>query len=180
MKLWELTQGNTAFIRETYDVEPVGVCTDDGPDGKGMRRHARENLPWWIVLLCWAHQNQLVVGDLIKRIPALKELINRALAVIKWFINHGTALAFLHDQQLDTGARRALMLILPVVSRWGAHYFSVSRLLRLEGPLRSVCYNKKHELLALRSQGDDDEGSTRAQDILRTVCNEDFWLDLAR
>ncbi|KZV99937.1 hypothetical protein EXIGLDRAFT_559433, partial [Exidia glandulosa HHB12029] len=178
-KLWQLTERNVQFVREVYGGTVIGACTDDGPDGKRMRRIARENIPWWIIVLCWAHQNQLIIADLIKRVPALKDLINRALLVIKWFMTHGTALSLLHEQQVrNPTIVRALMLLLPVVSRWGAYYFSLSRLLRLEGSVRGVCYDHKDELLALRSQGDDDEGSTRAEDVIRIVGSEDFWMDL--
>lgn len=180
-RLWELVQTDRDRVRELYGVDAIGICTDDGPDGKKMRRLAKEALPWWIVVLCWAHQNQLIVGDLIKRVPWLKIVIGQALDVIKWFLNHGTALAFLHEQQLRTpGLTRALTLLLPVVSRWGAHYFSVSRLLKLKGPIRTVAMNHEAQLLALTSRGDDEEeGMSRAADIVNTINSQEFWNRLA-
>ncbi|EJD47534.1 hypothetical protein AURDEDRAFT_62232 [Auricularia subglabra TFB-10046 SS5] len=180
-KLWELTQLNVTSAKDLYGVETIGICTDDGPDGKCMRRLARENFSWWILVVCWAHQNQLMIGDLLRRCRRFKRLIDRAQSVIKWFMAHGTALSFLHDQQLAVpGTRRALMLLLPVISRWGAQYVSIARLLRLESAMRSVCYLRKAELLALRSQSDDDEHDSRAQETLNIVFEEAFWTELAK
>ncbi|EJD37277.1 hypothetical protein AURDEDRAFT_40708, partial [Auricularia subglabra TFB-10046 SS5] len=141
-KLWELMQLNVTSAQDTYGVESIGICTDDGPDGKCMRRLARDRFPWWIVVVCWAHQIQLMIGDLLKRSRSSKKLIDRAQLVIKWFMAHGTALSLLHDQQLSVpGTRCALMLLLPVVSRWGAQYVSIARLLVLESSVRSVSFS---------------------------------------
>lgn len=180
-RLWELMQTDIGHVRETYGVDSIGICTDDGPDGKKMRRLARSALPWWIIVLCWAHQNQLIIGDLIKHVPGLKALIDRALDVIKWFLNHGVALSLLHDEQLrNPDVSHALRLLLPVITRWGAHYFSVSRLLLLEGPVRCISLNKRSELLAIKSRSDDDEGSTKSEDILNIVNDQAFWTGLCR
>ncbi|KAI0026474.1 hypothetical protein K488DRAFT_6909, partial [Vararia minispora EC-137] len=42
-----------------YGVEVVAWVTDDGPDGKKMRRLLAKHMKKLIVLLCWAHQIQL-------------------------------------------------------------------------------------------------------------------------
>lgn len=183
--LWELAQDDIDYMRREYGIDLIGLCTDDGPDGKGMQRRARTDLPWLIVLLCWAHQNQLIIGDLIKRNPALKALLNRALDLIKWFLNHSVALALLHkEQELRSLTHKAVTLLLPVVSRWGAHYVSISRLLRLKDYIRPLCVAESATLLKIQTRADSEESSaTRmmsAQEVLDLVADRNFWMELER
>lgn len=185
--LWELAKEDIDYMRREYGIDLVGLCTDDGPDGKGMRRRARTDLPWLIVLLCWVHQNQLMIADLVKQHPTLKALLNRALDLIKWFLNHGSALALLHKEQLvDSEVQRAVTLLLPVVSRWGAHHISISRLLRLKDAMRTVCVRKAEQLLAIRTRADSDETGTaatrtmKADEVINLVADNQFWADLKR
>ncbi|KZV80517.1 hypothetical protein EXIGLDRAFT_630029 [Exidia glandulosa HHB12029] len=183
--LWGTAQGDMEYMQKELDVDVIGACTDDGPDGKGMRNLARIELPWLILLLCWAHQNQLIIGDLIRQNPALKRLLGRALDLIKWFLNHGTALALLHKEQLlDSEVRAAVTLLLPVITRWGAHYVSISRLLRLKDAVRTVCVCKADELLAIRTRADANESKSSrtmtAQEVITLVADHTFWTDLKR
>ena len=54
-----------------------------------------------IVLLCWGHQSNLLVGDYLV-LPDYMKAVSRALDVIKWFNNHRTALDLFNAEQLTT------------------------------------------------------------------------------
>jgi hypothetical protein len=91
--------------------------------------------PWLIAILCWAHQINLVVGDTFAIRGGITEDVNRALEVVKWFNNHGTALELLHQKRVLT-FEYAWALILPVITRWTAYYLALTRLLKLKKPLQ--------------------------------------------
>jgi len=44
----------------------IAWCTDDGPNGKKMRQLLKLLFSWIIVIVCWAHQINLVVGDFLR------------------------------------------------------------------------------------------------------------------
>ncbi|KAF8062592.1 hypothetical protein FPV67DRAFT_1452391 [Lyophyllum atratum] len=112
---------------------------DDGPDGKKMRRLLLRRFPWIMVLVCWAHQINLVVGDFLTLKYDLLLVIVECLEVIKWFNNHSAALALLEQEMKFTYDGKAWALILPVITRWTAHYLSTTRLLKVkESQLHSI------------------------------------------
>ena len=50
-------------MEEKFRTQLITWCTDDGPDGKKMRRLLQVLFVWLIIILCWVHQINLVVGD---------------------------------------------------------------------------------------------------------------------
>lgn len=91
-RLLELVTDEMNYMKDKFGVRTIAICTDNGPDGMKMRRRAREIWAWLIVLVCWAHQMNLVVGDLLKlKLPFL-DAIPLSLEVVKWFNNHSFAL----------------------------------------------------------------------------------------
>jgi hypothetical protein len=61
--LLKLVTDDLQWIENTYNVSVIGVCTDNGGDARKMRRLLLALMPWLIVLVCWAHQINLIVGD---------------------------------------------------------------------------------------------------------------------
>jgi len=114
-KLYELTTSDITYMKDVFGVDVIAYCTDDGPDGKKMRRLLQLVFIWIIVLVCWAHQVNLIVGDYLTGNPALKTVINQGLEVIKWFNGHSTAHNWLREEQL-IDRPHALILILPVIT----------------------------------------------------------------
>ena len=47
----------------TYGVSIISVCTDNEGDAQKMWCLLHVLMPWLIVLVCWAHQINLIVGD---------------------------------------------------------------------------------------------------------------------
>jgi len=108
---------------EKYGVVLIGWCTDDSRNGKKMQRLLQDLFSWLIVILCWVHQINVVVGDFLVIRRTVTEVINQALEVIKWFNNHSTVLALLQTEQALTFQGLFWELILPAITQWTAHDF---------------------------------------------------------
>jgi hypothetical protein len=177
-RLFELVLDEIQFIKEKFGVEVIAWCTDDGPDGKKMRRLLKMFLVWIIVVLCWAHQINLIVGDILRLKLDFLRAISLSLEVIKWFNGHDAALTLLRTEQKFTFNGKFYALILPVVTRWTAHYLSTTRLLKLKGAVKSCC--ARHEDALLICAGKESKATEKAQSILDIVGNDTFWADLVK
>jgi hypothetical protein len=147
-KLLELVRGDIQYMRDSFGVRTIAWCTDDGPDGKKMHRLLKIWLAWMIVLVCWAHQINLVVGDFLKLKLCFLDAVGLGLDVVKWFNNHSAALDLLRKEQVFTYEGKYFALLLPIVTRWTAHYLSVTRLLKVKDALKS-CVSRKEDALVV-------------------------------
>jgi hypothetical protein len=90
--LFKLVTEDIAWSQAMYRLLIIAACCDDGGDVRKLRRLLVTPMPWLIILLCWAHQINLIVGDLLcLNIPFL-ECVPEALEIIKWTNNHSRAL----------------------------------------------------------------------------------------
>ncbi|KAJ7167705.1 hypothetical protein C8R46DRAFT_812141, partial [Mycena filopes] len=55
-ELFAIMKSDFEYAWNTYKVDVIAVCTDDGPDGKKARRLVREWKASIAVFECWAHQ----------------------------------------------------------------------------------------------------------------------------
>ncbi|KIK76263.1 hypothetical protein PAXRUDRAFT_110784, partial [Paxillus rubicundulus Ve08.2h10] len=101
----------------------VAWCTDASGESAKMRCLLVQKMPHLVVVDCWAHQINLIVGDIFKIKHHFVQIINDTLEVVKWFNNHGQALGLLQDAQMAKFGQ-ILALILPVLTRWTSHYLS--------------------------------------------------------
>jgi hypothetical protein len=62
-------------------------------------------------------------------------------------------------------------LILPVITRWTAHYLSLTWLLKVEAALTTCCSCHKPLLLGLGTN------ETEAAEVLHTVADARFWAE---
>lgn len=161
-----------------YGVILIAWCTDDGPDGKKMRRLLVAVFPHLIVILCWAHQINLIVGDCLAIRRSVMDDINHALDVVKWFNNHGTALELLRQEQVLTFEGLSWALILPVITRWTAHYLALSRVLKVKQPLQ-ICWTRNEDKL-ITCAGTKEELQQKARQIRDIVRDEGFWYRIGR
>jgi len=148
-QLLEIVESDIQYIFDKFGVVVIAWCTDDGPDGKKMRRLVGAKYMWMIMLLCWAHQMNLVVGDFLSLDADFCHIITLALDVVKWFNNHGQALDKLQIKQKLTYDGKSWALILPVITRWTAHHLSLTCLLKVEAALMTCCSHHKPFLLGL-------------------------------
>lgn len=178
-ELLEIIKEDIVFAQDHFGVTVIGWTTDDGPDGKKARRLLAIQQPHLILTVCWAHQINLVVGDLLS-LADISVTISEALEVIKWFNAHSTALDLLRREQLLTSPDRTvpLALILPAITRWTAHFLAFSRLLFLAKAVQ-LCVMRHHDAL-LVCAGRAQDAKRKAQEVMDIVGDKEFWTKLIR
>ncbi|KAH9015279.1 hypothetical protein EDB83DRAFT_2232756 [Lactarius deliciosus] len=132
--------------------------------------------PDLIVILCWAHQINLMVGGYLKLKTPFMECVPQALEVIKWFNNHSVPLGLLCTRQIMSFQGTFYTLILPNLTQWTCHYFSLRRLLEVSRPMRSCCIEDEEKLIEGSGRGAEQQ---KAMDIIWTVGSEEFWRNIA-
>src|SRR5882762_142998 len=175
-QMFELMDSDKAMMEEKYGVEVVGWCTDNGPDAKKGRRLLSKKFTWMIILLCWAHQLNLIIGDVLGVKHELINIMKTALAIITWFNNHSASLSWLQAEQMITNAK-ALIIFLPVVTRWLAHYHAISRLLDIEGAIRRLWFSRTGDII---SKAGNSEKQANTHQVLKPIGDPSFWDKLCR
>jgi hypothetical protein len=137
-----------------------------------MRRLLLGLMPWLIIIVCWAHQINLIVGDYLGLRVDFLSCVPKALQVVKWMNNHSRALGLFCREQLQT-FNKTLSLILPVITRWTAHYLSLRRLLEVEIPLKSSWMKYGQEMIGCA--GPKADVRQKAHDIMAIVEDPQFW-----
>jgi hypothetical protein len=122
--LLQLVIEDIKWSEKTYGLTVIAACSDDGGDARKLRHLLLAQMPWLIIVLCWAHQINLIVGDYLCLKLPFQDCVPKALKVIKWMNNHSHALGLFRQEQLCT-YQKFLALILPVLTRWMAHYLSL-------------------------------------------------------
>jgi hypothetical protein len=150
----------------------IALCSDNGGDARKMRRLLLALMPWLIIIVCWAHQINLIVGDYLGLRIDFLTCVPKALLVIKWMNNHSRALGLFRREQMQT-FNKILSLILPVISRWTAHYLSLSRLLAVETPMKASWM--KYGPQMIECAGPKDDVQEKAREIQAIVEDPQFW-----
>ncbi|KAB5588959.1 HAT family dimerization protein [Ceratobasidium theobromae] len=179
------TAGNllSIVIEEIKYAEDLGAkivawCSDASGESRAMRHRLYALMPRLITLDCYAHQINLVVGDLFKHVEGMAGIANNANKIIKWFNNHSFALGMLRQcQEIEYG--RTFALIAAVLTRWTTHYCSVARLLEVVNAL-IICV-MRHEATLLESAGPaNSEGQKAAKEVFAFVKDLKFWEGVTR
>ena len=165
------------FIETKYGITVIAYCADDGGDTRKMRCLLSIRMLWLIVLLCWAHQMNLVIGDYLKLRSDSLNCVKQAVDVVNWFNNHSRALGLLRVEQEIT-YNKILALILPVITRWTAHYLSCHRLLDVELAIRACGVRHKETLISCA--GDKADAKAKARSIVAITQDDMFWRQLAK
>ncbi|KAG9080203.1 hypothetical protein FRC06_006949 [Ceratobasidium sp. 370] len=164
------------YLEEELGVALVAWCSDASGESRAMRQHLFDLRPHLITLDCYSHQINLVVGDFFKHNKDAAHTADDASKVIKWFWNHSFVLGLLHKCQQDE-LGKILALILPVLTRWTAHYCSAAHLLDIAKPM-VICV-VQHEAELLDSSGTPkSEGQAAAQEVFDIVKDTKFWTSL--
>ena len=161
----------------TYGLTVIAACSDDGGDARKMRRLLLVLMPWLIIVLCWAHQINLVVGDYLSLKLPFQDCVPKALNMIKWMNNHSCALGLFRQEQLYT-YQKILALILPVITRWTAHYLSLWRLLTVEKALKAAWL--KHGDTMIASAGSKSDDSAKAIAVQEVIEDPGFWYHIKK
>jgi hypothetical protein len=123
-----------------------------------------------------AHQINLVVGDLLGLDHYLINVIEEALEIIKWFNRHSDLFYWLNaEQKLTYG--KILIIFLPVVTHWLAHYHSICCLLEIEESVRTLWYWKQDTIIARAGNSRKQEC---ASTVLQPIGDGEFWRKLRK
>jgi hypothetical protein len=109
-RMFELMKSDKKLMEEKYSITVGGWCADQGPDTKKGKRLMGETFLWMIILACWAHQMNLVMGDLLGVKHELIEVIRIALDIITWFNGQSAPLSWLQDKQELTYSKSWIIL----------------------------------------------------------------------
>ncbi|KAJ7438058.1 hypothetical protein FB451DRAFT_1060604 [Mycena latifolia] len=176
-ELFEIMKSDFEYAWNTYRVEIIAVCTDDGPDGKKARRLVVAWKPSIAVFECWAHQSSLMTGNYLAIKAVWMQDAKQALEVVKWFNNHGKALDLLRAQQMSI-ALTILHLLPPVVTRWTVHYCCLRRIKKLDFAIRT-CVITHEETLRICAGRKPDQ--IEAAEAIIEICKRDsFWKNITR
>ncbi|KAJ7258197.1 hypothetical protein C8J57DRAFT_1436836 [Mycena rebaudengoi] len=168
-ELFGIMKSDFKYAEETYGVEIIAVCTDDGPDGKKARRLIKAWKCSIAVFECWAHQSSLMTGNYLAiKAPWMKDAKD-ALEVVKWFNNHGKALDLLRAQQSNDFLPPFFAFFFPVVTRWTIHYCC----------LRRACVVTHEEVLRVCA-GRKEEQIAAAESVIATCNRASFWINIGR
>ncbi|KAM6497447.1 hypothetical protein JOM56_007920 [Amanita muscaria] len=82
--LLQLVVEDIKWSEEMYGLTIIAACSDDGGDARKMRRLLLALMPWLIIVLCWAHQINLIVGDYLSLKLPFQDCVPKAL--ISWVL----------------------------------------------------------------------------------------------
>jgi len=175
--LLALVVENIKWIEETYSLLVIAACSDDGGDAHKMHQLLLIIMLWLIIILCWAHQINLIVSDYLSLKLPFQDCIPKVLMVIKWMNNHSHALGLFHQEKLCT-YQKFWALILPMLTQWMAHYLSLQQLLTVKKSLRAAWL--KHSDTMIASAGTKSEDQSKAMAVQGIVDNSQFWYHIRK
>ncbi|TFY66832.1 hypothetical protein EVG20_g4259 [Dentipellis fragilis] len=165
------------FYTQVLGVVVIAWCTDASGEAAKMRRLLVQCMPELVVVDCWAHQMNLVTGDILKHAAIkFKVALDDALEIVKWFNSHTRALGMLKDVMVQKFGR-SLCLILPVMTRWTSHYLAVRRLLVVQRAFLQLLLDGKENDLVLAA-GAKDDARAKAREIIKKLKRPGFFEDL--
>ncbi len=133
------------------------------------------------MLVCWAHQCQLLVGDYLT-LSDYRDTVNDGFEIVKWFDNHSSALGLFRAEQLsvDKDRTRPLALLLPVITWWMSHFQSIKCLLLVKDTLICCVIKQKAHLLEIADQGRTKELKEMGLRVVPLIQDEHVWAKLTR
>jgi hypothetical protein len=170
--LLQLVTVDIQWSQDTFSLIVITLCSDNGGDARKMRRLLLALMPWLIITVCWAHQINLIVGDYLGLRVDFLTCVPKALLVVKWMNNHSRALGLFRREQRQT-FNKVLSLILPVITRWTAHYLSLCWLLEVEIPLKSSWMKYGQDMI--ECTGPKADVQQKACDIRVIIKDSQFW-----
>ncbi|CAE6454793.1 unnamed protein product [Rhizoctonia solani] len=158
-----------------HNVRVIAWVSDAGGDSRAMRVRLHRLRPQILVFDCWAHQINLVVGDIMSLTSRLVDTADAAIDIIKWMLNHSYLLGLFRQEQARDG-RKPRSLALPVLTRWTSHFLSFRSLLSESRSLRALAARNPEEFRA--SAGRTPELVQQAETVLKNINDPEFWLRL--
>lgn len=158
----------------------AAFVSDNGGESKAVRRLIRNERTNLVVLPCYAHQVNLVVGDYFKKCgPHLSDTSALADKLITWLRSKTFVLGKLRELQEELN-HLPLSIIRAAITRWIAHYLAYRRLLDLRDVLQMMVLRDKGKETSDLCTGKAD-AKAKATEMMKLISeNSTFWHDLAR
>ncbi|KAF7776812.1 hypothetical protein Agabi119p4_5205 [Agaricus bisporus var. burnettii] len=119
----KILEGAIETIEKKYKGKVAAVVTDASGECQKAKKDLVAKRPDIIVLNCFAHQINLIVGDYFNRLPqSYIDCTDKASELISWVRSKTRILGELRKMKCKTITR-------PVLTRWSAHLNSYTRLL---------------------------------------------------
>ncbi|EKM49946.1 uncharacterized protein PHACADRAFT_51974, partial [Phanerochaete carnosa HHB-10118-sp] len=183
-KLLAHVRAEFAHTEETWNIKLVALILDNSGKLLAMRKALQLERPDLIIMQCYAHQINLVVGDYFKKSSAnFLEASAEADQVIRWLRSKTQVLAILRKVQEEQGVSSPLTVIRAVLTRWTSHYLAYRRLLDLKNWITQVISQDRGRVEARQESQlvtGDREAKEKANETLAIIDKAVFWHRLAR
>ncbi|KAJ6601671.1 hypothetical protein B0H10DRAFT_2230378 [Mycena sp. CBHHK59/15] len=172
-------------VEEKHGCIVIYFTTDaDGGSKKGHVLLCKER-PWLILLSCWAHQFQLILGDYFKVNDAAALIAEDATALIGWLNNHGRVQKICDESQCiiskdrNNGIIIVLAYLVAKLTRWTTHFIAFVCLFILHKALRLAVLQNRTAIIADEVGAATSKEGERLKEDAERMCTliEDasFW-----
>ncbi|KAL7281578.1 hypothetical protein ACG7TL_004895 [Trametes sanguinea] len=168
-------------VKEKWNVEVVGFTSDASGESRAARLELLSKYTYLIVLDCYAHQINLIVGDYFDSKSTLLDVTDQAEELITWLRRRTFILARIRDVQQSHG-KTALAVIRPVLTRWTSHYLAFRRLLELQSTLSYIIAddNARGGTSTFMAGLNTSAAKSKARQMIALMQNGAFWHSLNR
>ncbi|KAJ3002962.1 hypothetical protein NUW54_g5562 [Trametes sanguinea] len=168
-------------VKEKWNVEVVGFTSDASGESRAARLELLSKYTYLIVLDCYAHQINLIVGDYFDSKSTLLDVTDQAEELITWLRRRTFILARIRDVQQSHG-KTALAVIRPVLTRWTSHYLAFRRLLELQSTLSYIIAddNARGGTSTFMVGLNTSAAKNKARQMIALMQNGAFWHSLNR
>ncbi|CUA68261.1 Zinc finger BED domain-containing protein 4 [Homo sapiens] [Rhizoctonia solani] len=166
---------NIDEAEKKYNIRIIAWVSDAGGESRAMRVRLNRLRPYILVFDCWAHQINLIVGDILKLSSELVDAAEQAIEIIKWLLNHSRLLALFHEEQLRI-TERTHTLNLPVIFRWSSYFLSFTSLISEARPLLALVMGRPE--VFIESAGRASEQVQQVKVIMQNIKDPNFWIKL--
>ncbi|EED85429.1 predicted protein [Postia placenta Mad-698-R] len=168
-------------IHQNWQVEIVAFTLDASGKSCKARTVLHRKYPILIVLDCYAHQINLVVGDYFKLGSSVVFFVWAECAddLIAWLHKWTYILGVLRDIQISL-RKTPLTIIHAVITHWTAHYLAYHHLLKLQPTISWViqddeaCGQESHFIA-----GTKQAARTKSNEMVKLMKNSVFWESIA-
>ncbi|KAI0703531.1 hypothetical protein C8T65DRAFT_578734, partial [Cerioporus squamosus] len=163
-------------------VEVIGFTSDASGESWKARILLLKKYPHLIILDCYAHQINLIVGNYLESKSTLLKVTNRADQLTAWLHRCTLVLSCIQERQLAKGQKAASVLH-PVKMRWMSHYIAYARVLYLGPTLRAIIADNEangpgHPTFLSGIKKPD--ARKQARNMIQILKDGQFWHDLSR
>ncbi|KAJ6587338.1 ribonuclease H-like domain-containing protein, partial [Mycena sp. CBHHK59/15] len=155
-------------LSDEWKVVVVAVTTDASGESRKARILFARGHPSIVVLDCYSHQINLIVGDYFKANTVYMVFVDKAVELISWLRSKTLVLALIREAQEGLGERPSA-IIRAVITRWTAHYQAFRRLQQVQSALTALPPNERNFVRG------DRKAREKCLAMVAIVRDPSFW-----